>query len=551
MNTTTLTPMQQVQNEVKACIRARYSVIWVVTTEEERAEKYIYEANAAVNYETLFWDTADGVTNFAGQPVPEYDGADDPELLFGLIKGRSGRRTAWVLRSLPYWISPPLGITALRKLQNLIRFLRLQGKDDAQCLIVISPSREVPIEIRNRTAVIEWPLPDRTELDVLLAASVDGLKPPDNADLTDPTWQRLQGIWEQVREDLQNGRREAVLDAAVGLTADEAQACFSKSLTQTRLIDPARVAAEKKQVIARDGLLEWIDPPEGDLDSLLGGQDVWKGWLKSRKVAFSPAARAYGLETPKGALLVGVPGCGKSWSVKALGAEWKVPIIKLDLNAMTSKFVGESEGNLRQGLATIEAIGPCIVWLDELEKALAGATGEAGDGGVSADALGTILSWMQDRQGDAFVIATANNAEKLPPELMRKGRFDEVWWVDLPVKHERVEVLRSAIRSHGRDADALNLDLELIAKATDTFTGAELAALIPDAMFIAFGDGAREITTEDLMFVAGKVVPLAKTAEQKINDLRKTWAGRARSVTSGNTDLAIASVAARSPALDL
>jgi SpoVK/Ycf46/Vps4 family AAA+-type ATPase len=229
-------------------------------------------------------------------------------------------------------------------------------------------------------------------------------------------------------------------------------------------------------------------------------------------------------------MLMGVSGCGKSHIIRALGEEWGVPIIDLDLGGLKGKYVGQSEQNLRNALEQIEAFGPCIVRVDEVEKSLAGASGEAGDGGVAADALGTILTWMQDRTGQAFVIATCNDASKLPPEFLRKGRFDEVFWVDLPTSEERAGVLAAALRRRGRNAADILGDGQLrgLLDATEKFNGAELDALVPDALFAGFADGRREITTDDLLAAAKNVIPLAKTAETKIKALREAWLGRAR-----------------------
>ena len=228
-------------------------------------------------------------------------------------------------------------------------------------------------------------------------------------------------------------------------------------------------------------------------------------------------------------MLAGVPGCGKSLVSKAIATSWGVPLLRVDLGALKSKFVGESEGNLRKAFRVIEAIGRCVVWFDEIEKALSGATQGAADGGVSSDALGSILSWMQERQGDAFVIATANDVSGLPPELLRKGRFDEVWFVDLPNEAERAAVLAAALRSFGR---APAESLTPVAQACEGFTGSEVAALVPDALYAAFADGQRPISNEDLLRAAGTVVPLSKTASEKITALRDWAKGRARLATA-------------------
>jgi len=225
-------------------------------------------------------------------------------------------------------------------------------------------------------------------------------------------------------------------------------------------------------------------------------------------------------------LLVGVPGCGKSLSAKAIAAAWAMPLLRLDMGALKSKWVGESEGNIRKALKVAETVAPCILWLDEIEKALGGATQGAADGGVSSDALGAILQWMQDRAGSVFVVATANDVSKLPPELLRKGRFDEVFFVDLPSMNERSAILRAALAEYGRDTSSI--DVDAVAAATVEFTGAELSALVPDAMFAAFADLARPITTDDLISAARATVPLARTASDKITTLRQWAIGRAR-----------------------
>jgi len=206
-----------------------------------------------------------------------------------------------------------------------------------------------------------------------------------------------------------------------------------------------------------------------------------------------------------------------------------MPLLRLDLGALKSKWVGESEGNIRRALKVAETVSPCVVWLDEIEKALAGATQGAADGGVSGDALGTILSWMQERQGSVFVVATANDVRSLPPELLRKGRFDEVFWVDLPTTAERFAILTATLKQYGRTEEVLNLPM--LANVTQDFTGAEIAAMIPEALYSAFADGARPISTEDLLAAAKRTVPLAKTMGEKLEALR-TWAkSRARPAT--------------------
>ena len=515
--------------DVSALLRSRNALIWVITREEARVERYLMEAAAAANYLPRTWDVAAGVCDITGRKT-QIGGTDPGDTLSAIqTAAETGKeRGVWIMRDLAPWLEGPIGMTTTRALRNLARTLPGVARDNAQAVIVLTPRANVPEELAGHATVIEWPLPDREEIADVLDAAVEALP-----------------------EEMQpgaNGAREAAIDAAVGLTGEEAAACYARSLVQLRRIDPTLVASEKKRVVTRERILEWFDPLPGGLNAV-GGLDLLKGWLGTRKLAYSPAARAYGLPAPKGALLVGVPGTGKSLTAKAVAAAWGIPLLKVDLGALKSKFVGESEANLRKAFGVIESVGRCIVWLDEIEKALAGATQGAADGGVSADALGAILSWMQERQGEAFIIATSNDVSALPAEFLRAGRFDCVWWLDLPNGLERADILFAALRAHGRDGGAiLGEDVARLVDATEGFTGAEIAACVPDALFAAFADSGREIDRDDLLAAAATVVPLSKTAAEKIDRLRQWAQGRARPATSPE---AVGAIPARGRTLDL
>lgn len=512
-----LTRSQEVAADVSALLRARNPLLWVVTREEARAERHLAEAAAAAGYVPRTWDVAQGASDVAGNPFSP--GTKDPGEMLDAIRDRSrikdkSDRCAWIMRDLPAWLQGPAGAVTCRQLRNLSRSLPGTPRDSAQAIIILTPSGDVPPELAGHATVIEWPMPDRAEVASILDAVVSSL--PDDLRATAAP----------------NGARDAAIDAAVGLSGEEAASCYSKSLVQLRRIDPVAVGREKRRVIARERVLEWHDPVPGGLDAV-GGLDGLKSWLVARSGSYGPRARAYGLPPPRGALLIGVPGCGKSLTAKAIATARGVPLLRLDLGALKSKFVGDSEGNIRRAFRVVEAIGQCVVWIDEIEKALQGATSDSADGGVSSDALGAVLSWMQERPGEAFVVATANDVEKLPPELMRKGRFDEVWWVDLPTVTERQSVLRAALKSHARTEP---VDVETVAAACDGFTGSEIAAIVPDAMFTAFADGERGITTEDLTAAARTIVPLSKTSAEKIGRLREWARGRARPASGTISD---------------
>jgi len=500
MSTDTKTAGAQCAGDISALLRARNPLIWCVSREEARTERILLEACAAAGYAPRFWDCANGISTYDGSTINA--GAIDPAAALAAVRDNT-ERAVWVLRDLPAWLRDP---TVTRALRSLCRSLPMAPRDQARAIIVVTPSAEIPPELAGHAIVVDVPLPDRAEVAQLLDAAIAALP-------------------EELRAGAApNGQRDAAIDGALGLTAEEAQSTFARSLIVNRRVDPVTVSGEKRRVISRERVLEWFDPLPAGLAGV-GGLENLKAWLTQRRAAFSPAARAYGLRAPKGVLLVGVPGCGKSLSAKAIAAAWQMPLLRLDLGALKSKFVGDSEANIRKALKVAETVSPCILWLDEIEKALAGATQGAADGGVSGDALGTILNWMQERAGSVFVVATANDVSKLPPELLRKGRFDEVFFVDLPTATERAAILHAALREYGRDD---GIDCAPLADMTADFTGAELAALVPDAMFAAFADGARPPTAKDLVDAARVTVPLARTAAERIKALREWAQGRAR-----------------------
>ena len=513
-NSNALTRSQAAARELTAYLKARNALIWIVTREESRAEYHIVNAARDAKYVTRFWDCSAGVTNLAGKPEPF--GSPDPGDILTAIRERSesGREMCvWVLRDLPSWLDGPIGMTTRRSLRNLARDLPRTELARAQAVVIVTTQANVPDDLSDAVKLLSWPLPDRQELGALLDSQLGML--PEEA--------RAKACG--------NGERETAIDAAIGLSGEEATACYARSLVTSRRIDPVAVANEKKRVIARERVLEWYDPLPGGL-AAVGGLDILKSWVLEHAEAYSADARSYGLSAPRGLMLVGMSGCGKSLTAKAVAtALGGVPLLRWDFGALKDKFVGASEANFRKSINVIESIGRCVVWIDEIEKSLAGATQGAADGGVAADALGQLLSWMQERQGESFVVATANDVSKLPPELLRKGRFDEVFFIDLPIAQERREILKAAMRAHRRDPVILD-DAERLVDATDGFTGSEIAQLVPDALFIAYRDGRREVETEDLLTVAKAVVPLAKTSAETVDRLRQWGSTRARRATS-------------------
>lgn len=496
------------QGDVTSLLRARNTLLWIVTTEEVRVERAIIEAAAAASYDVRIQDCWAGVTDAKGSSVsPGQEGRDPQEALRTMFA--SEERQVWIFRDLHKWLSDPVTLRAVR---NCAKGLQSAPRNSARSMVVICPDSNVPPELAGHTVVLEWPRPDREEVGIIL----DDI---------------LKSLPEELRSKAApNGTREAAIDAAVGLTAEEAASCYAKSLVQSKTIDPLVVAAEKKRVVGK--LLEWHDPLPGGLDSV-GGIEELKDWLKMMRSAYGPKARAKGINPPKGVLLVGIPGCGKSLTAKAVATAWGFPLLRFDVGATKSKYVGESERNFREALRIAETVAPCVLWLDEVEKMLAGASGPAGDGGVAADAMGTILSWMQDRAGAVFVIATANDIERLPPEFLRKGRFDEIFFVDLPNAVERRAIFEVTLKKEGVNVEVT----DNLVSMTDGFSGAEIAALVPEAKLRAFAED-RDAGVEDIAKGIARTVPQSKLAAEKIQKLR-TWAsGRARMASKAESKVA-------------
>lgn len=260
--------------------------------------------------------------------------------------------------------------------------------------------------------------------------------------------------------------------------------------------------------------------------SNVGGMDELKDWLRKRKSAFSADARTFGLPNPKGALLIGVQGCGKSLCAKALAGLWRVPLLRLDLGKVFSSLVGSSEENVRQAVQIAESVAPAILWIDEIEKAFSGTHSSSfSDAGTTSRVFGTFITWLQDKTAPVFVVATANNISQLPPELLRKGRFDEIFFVDLPERGDRAEIFGIHIAKRGRKPELF--DLQRLAQAADGFSGAEIEEAVVASLFDVF-DKSSDLTTESILASVQSTVPLSRTMKEEIERLRD-WAGeRAR-----------------------
>jgi ATP-dependent 26S proteasome regulatory subunit len=490
--------MATFDQELDVYLRARFTLIVLVTVEEERALQIVKAVCEKSKRACLTWDVADGFHALTpeGAPVPS---ARDPLSALEQIEKKDAD-TLFVLKDFhECW-----GNTQLkRKLRGVAQRLKFTKKS----ILMTSPTGRLPDELKDEAVIVELPPPTATELAAVLGR------------LT-----QTPGV----KVKLTKLGHEKLVQAALGLTVAQAQRVFAKAIVADRVLDDRvidLVTREKKQIISESKALEFYAVTETPDD--VGGLGVLKDWLRLRERAFTQEARDYGLPAPKGIALIGIPGTGKSLTAKMIGGLWRLPLLRLDVGALFGSLVGESEENARRALRLAETVAPCIVWIDEMEKALS----QGGmDGGTSLRVFGTILTWMAEKTVPCFVVATANDISRLPPELMRKGRFDEIFFLDLPTHAERKEIL--GVHLGKRKRLPKDFDLERLARESEGYVGAEIEQAIVDAMYVGYNDQRREFTTEDISAALKRQVPLS-VSQREIVGILRNWLreGRAQSAS--------------------
>lgn len=500
-------------SELELLIRARYPVLYVVSWEEGRVEQQLARIAERRSKQLYSWSVTSGMRRIGGAgSAPRSRGMADPiEALDQIIEHKEA--AIYLLHDFHPFLRPPpapcSNIPIIRKLRETARAL----SDSYKTVVICAPVLEMAPELEKDVTVLDFPLPTTIEIGSLLDRVVK--------DVSENT---------SMKVNLTDTGRESLVAAAGGLTLQEAENVFAKSLVADGTLDGEDVStvfAEKQQIIRKSGILEYQEAPSG-LDAV-GGLDELKDWLKRRNAAFSKRARDFGLPSPRGALLVGVQGCGKSLCAKAISREWKMPLLRFDIGRVFSSLVGSSESNVRRAIAVAESVAPVVLWIDEIDKALAGTQGSANtDGGTAARVMSTLLTWMNEKEKPVFVLATANNISALPPELLRKGRLDEIFFVDLPNEQERTLILRIHLERRKRDAAAF--DLAALAAASDGFSGAELEQAIISAMFDAF-HLERELQSDDVLASIRQTVPLSRTMSERVAAIRSWAQGRARFAT--------------------
>ena len=494
------------EQELDVYLRARFTLVVLVTLEEERALEAVKAVCDRLRRPCLTWDLGDGFQALTGVTgnVPT---ARDPLSALEQVERADGD-TLFVLKDFhDCWAGGGSERTFKRKLRSVAQRLKFTRKS----ILVISPIAKVPEELRDEAVIVELPPPGPAELEAVLTSltSTPGVK-----------------------VTLTSLGREKLVQAAIGMTASQARRTFAKAIivSDGRLDDRHidLVTQAKKEVIRESEALEFYPVTETPDD--VGGLEVLKGWLRLRERAFTQEARDYGLPAPKGIALIGIPGTGKSLTAKMIGGLWRLPLLRLDVGALFGSLVGEAEERTRRALRMAETVAPCVVWIDEMEKALAHGRGDAG---TSTRVFGSILTWMQEKTAPCFVVGAANDIATLPTEVLRKGRFDEIFFLDLPTESERAESFTVHLRKrHRLPAD---FDVAKLAAESAGYVGAEIEQSIVDAMYVGF-DEQREFTTLDVADALRRQVPLSVSQRERIAALR-AWLreGRAQSASFQET----------------
>lgn len=501
-------------------LKARFPYIYITTYEEDRATKFIKsivnnEQKIKFPREILTWSQARGLKN--GQRL--IGNTQNPLQLIDFI-AKYNKDSIFILYDFHTYFGNkqrPAEANIVRSLRDLIPTLR--ASESRKTIIFISPELNIPDTMEKEIVLFDFPLPNLEDIKNKLDRMIKANKKIDT-------------------EELNQEDKEKICKAALGLTLQEVENAFALAMVNDGKLknsDIEIILEEKMQVIRKTGMLEYVQTDLSIKD--IGGLDNLKKWLLKRNNSWSERAKKYCIPAPKGVLVTGVPGCGKSLTAKAMSTIWQLPLLRLDLGKIFSGIVGSSEENMRKAIKTVEAVAPAILWVDEIEKGLNGVS-SSGDSGVSSRIFGTFLTWMQEKTAPVFVIATANNISKLPPELLRKGRFDEIFFVDIPSFNERKEIFRVHLNKRLKDEDVckhIKPDNEefihYLAELTEGFIGSEIEQVVISALCDAFFEN-RAVEGQDFERAIANTVPLSTTQKESILSLRE-WANvRALSASS-------------------
>jgi SpoVK/Ycf46/Vps4 family AAA+-type ATPase len=516
--------MSAFTDEMEQLLKARFPLIYVETHEETRVlhelQQLLSDAQRLrTSRDIVVWTSTDGLIRADGSKVPNSKAPADALSLAMM----STEPTVFVFKDLHAWFGEngrPADPIVIRRLRDMAH--EFKNGNIPISLVILAPLLRLPAELEKEVTIVDFALPKEDEIisvlnNILLTNTADG----------------------RIVNNLSEIGQEKLAKAAMGLTLNEAENAFARAMVNDGKLsddDLETVLDEKRQTIKKSGILEFVGI-ETTLDEVGGLQNL-KRWLLKRSDSWLAEAQEYGVPAPKGVLITGVPGCGKSMTAKAIASAWELPLLRLDIGRIFSGLVGSSEQNMRSAIRTAEAIAPCVLWIDEIEKGFAGTSG-AGDSGTSSRVFGSFLTWMQDKDKPVFVIATANNIDRLPPEFLRKGRFDEIFFVDLPTSIERESIWKLHLHKRVKSAHVLGnlkIDDDLcrdLAGMSEEYSGAEIEQAVIAALFDAYSE-RRSITVDDLTRAVSNMVPLSVTQSEAIDAIRN-WANE-RAVAASSSE---------------
>jgi AAA+ superfamily predicted ATPase len=503
--------------QIQDMLKAYYPILYLTTFEYNRTiQKLVGIAkNLDKNYQFYEWNCVDGLCrrelNTGGITIVENN--EEPEQLLKHISSQTDIDDAeiYVLEDFHDFISERNIKIRLRQLSEKLKFSKKH-------IILVSSVLSLPVELEKYITVLELPLPGRVDLESV-----------------------LNKVSKDAKIEIDNDLKKKLIDSALGMTVMEADLAYCLAAVKDKMgmNSPRTVAFEKEQIIKKSGLLDYFQVNESLKN--VGGMEILKEWLEKRKQAFDFKAQTWGLAEPKGLLLLGVPGCGKSLTAKCIASLWNMPLLRLDIGKVFEGIVGSSESNIRRAIATAEAVAPCVLWIDEIEKGLSGVQSSGStDGGTTSRIFSTILTWMQEKVQPVFVVATANDISMLPPELLRKGRFDEIFFVDLPSEADRKSIfsihLANALNDTSQKSEDFGLDK--LAKESKGFNGAEIEECVKEAKFTAYTENRNEPKLQiiHLLNAIKDTVPLSKTMKDQIEFLRKWAKSRAKQAGGINNE---------------
>jgi hypothetical protein len=484
-------------DDLKRLILSFHSLIAIETVEEERVETILRDVASSLHQPLYTWSITAGLRRGYG---PAIEGTTDASLLLRFIIEEGSEEAIYLLKDLAPHLGNPAVVRNLRELANRLTTTRA-------AIVLTGDPLELPRDLDSAAIRFHLQMPDERELLALVRSVVESV-----------------GARQHVHVDLSREDTQRLVRSLSGLTLGQARRVIAEAIIADGMLtaqDIDRVAKSKGEIIRQSGILEFFPTEQNTYD--LGGFGRLKQWLDHARAGFLPEARAMNLTPPKGVLLVGVQGCGKSLAAKFIARQWQLPLLKLDAGMLYDKYVGETEKRFRKAVALAESMAPVVLWIDEIEKAFGTAGSNDSDGGLSLRLFGSLLTWLQDKSSGVFVVGAANDLMRLPPELLRKGRFDEIFFVDLPTVTERRQIFEIHLRK--RKQEVAKFDLDALAAASDGFSGAEIEQAVVASLYRAL-HGRRGTSTEDVLESLRTTVPLSVTRREDVERLRRDAVGR-------------------------